>query len=96
MLSVIVPEICGNNEMVDELIGELGFDKSVSPYELAGAEFVLVWLGPGREAGGGPAGGPAGWPGVTRLSGGGVTAVRFLPLRGAIVRDKVARFVLNS
>ena len=42
MLSVIVPEICGNNEMVDELIGELGFDKSVSPYELAVAESVLV------------------------------------------------------
>ena len=81
--------------MDDELTGEFGFDKSVSPYELAGAEFVLVWLGPGWEAGGGPAGGPASWPGVTRLSGGGVTAVRFLPLRGAIVRDKVARFVSN-
>ena len=47
MLSAIVPEIFGNNEMDDELTGELGIDESVSPYELAGAEFVLVWLGPG-------------------------------------------------
>ena len=46
-LSAIVPEIFGNNEMDDELTGELVINKSVSPYELAGAEFVLVWLGPG-------------------------------------------------
>ena len=46
--------------MDDELTGELVIDKSVSPYELAGAEFVLVWHGPGLEAGGGPACGPAG------------------------------------
>ena len=46
-LSAIVPEILGNNEMDVELTGELVIDKSVSPYELAGAEFELVWLGPG-------------------------------------------------
>ena len=40
--SVIVPEIYGNNEILDELFGELGVDKSVSLYELALAESVLV------------------------------------------------------
>ena len=45
--SAIPPEILGNNEMDVELTGELVIDKSVSPYELAGAEFELVWLGPG-------------------------------------------------
>ena len=37
--SAIPPEILGNNEMDVELTGELVIDKSVSPNELAGAEF---------------------------------------------------------
>ena len=37
--SAIPPEILGNNEMDAELTGELVIDKSVSPNELAGAEF---------------------------------------------------------
>ena len=45
--STIPAEILGNNEMDVELTGELVIDKSVSPYELARAEFELVWLGPG-------------------------------------------------
>lgn len=40
--SVIVPEIYGKKEILDGLFGELGVDKSVSPYELALAESVLV------------------------------------------------------
>ena len=36
--SAIQPEICGNNEMVVELVGELMIDRSVSPNELAEAE----------------------------------------------------------
>ena len=40
-----MPEIEGNNESLDGLVGEFGVDKSVTPNELA--ESVLVWLGPG-------------------------------------------------
>ena len=40
--SPIMPEIEGNNESLDGLFGELGADKSVSPYKLALAESVLV------------------------------------------------------
>ena len=40
--SPTMPEIEGNNESLDGLFGELGADKSVSPYELALAESVLV------------------------------------------------------
>ena len=38
ILSAIPPEICGNNEMLVELVGELKIDRSVSPNELAEAE----------------------------------------------------------
>ena len=41
-----MPEIEGNNESLDGLFGEFGVDKSVSPYEMALAEYVLLWLGP--------------------------------------------------
>ena len=37
--SAIPPEILRNNEMDVELAGELVIDESVSPNELAGAEF---------------------------------------------------------
>ena len=37
--SAIPPEIFGNNEMDAELVGELMIDRSVSPNELAEAEF---------------------------------------------------------
>ena len=38
ILSAIPPEICGNNEMFVELVGELKIERSVSPDELAEPE----------------------------------------------------------
>ena len=45
--SAIPPEICGNNEMDVELVGELMIDRSVSPNELAEAECVRLDPGSG-------------------------------------------------
>ena len=83
--SAIPPEICGNNEMDVELVGELMIDRSVSPNELAEAEFDWGQLGPGSGGGWDSISDPSGCTGTERLSGGGVSAVRFLPLFWPII-----------
>ena len=71
--------------MVVELVGKLMIDRSVSPNELAEAEFDWGRLGPGSGGGGGSISDPSGCTGTERLSGGGVSAVRSLPLFWPII-----------